>query len=240
MRKSIYWAVLCVAIAPLLPGQGEQRARGADPVVRIDSYSDDSDHLSREKRKQRNKKHNAGVGQPLREPKQNEAYDGVISESHASLPSIPVSQSDVVLVGVVKSAKAYLSEDRDSVYSEFRVNPSEILKASPAGSVTVDESVDIERPGGAVQFPSGKVLHFRDFGEGLPDSGKRYVFFLKALPETEDYLLLTAYELRDRRVVPLDDFEDGETKTQFSQYRNFAEQEFLNLVRHTIDGGASK
>lgn len=62
---------------------------------------------------------------------------------------------------------------------------------------------------------------------GMPQIGQQYVFFLKAIDE--DFDLLTAYEIRDGKVAPL----DGGTPN-FKVYENVSETDFLNTLHQRI------
>jgi hypothetical protein len=67
-------------------------------------------------------------------------------------PALPAAQSDALVIGEVTDAKAFLSEDKTSIYSEFTVNISEVLKNSCSAQLAPGHSVDTERYGGAVSI----------------------------------------------------------------------------------------
>src|SRR5204862_422123 len=92
------------------------------------------------------------------------------------LSSIPTDQSDVVIVGEVNAAHAYLSNDKTGVYSEFTIQVEQILKAPIGISPT---SIVAERLGGAVRFPSGWIIRYEIYNQGMPSVGQRYLLFLR-------------------------------------------------------------
>src|SRR5215475_5547766 len=50
--------------------------------------------------------------------------------SHSPVePALPISQSDMIIIGKVTDAQAYISEDETSIYSEFTVGIEHALKA---------------------------------------------------------------------------------------------------------------
>src|SRR6267142_326874 len=51
------------------------------------------------------------------------------------LPALPVSLSDIIIVGDVLNAQAYLSSDRTGLFSEFTVSIHEVLKATGSDPV---------------------------------------------------------------------------------------------------------
>ncbi len=157
----------------------------------------DPDRLS--KRRRISRKFNKAI-EPL-----NENTDTIVSFEHwaTNLPALPVPQSDVIVVGSVESAKAYLAEDKSSVYSEFILKIDRTLKNGTPTQIDTGRSITVLRNGGRVRFPSGReVLQFTT-GQGMPRAGKTYILFLKA--DTEQNLsILTGYELKAGHMELLD------------------------------------
>jgi hypothetical protein len=171
--------------------------------------------------------------------------------SHAAIePALPTLQSDVIAVGEVAQAEAFLSEDKTNVYSEFTVHVDEILKNNSSMVLTPGAAITTGRSGGAVRFPSGKIIQRGFGGKPFPLVGRKYLFFLKYEKEEQDYPIITAYELRGGLVSPLDGFDiDGtllEAYAQYQQYKGWNEADFLNKVRESIavtangDGGSNQ
>ncbi|HEY9401449.1 MAG TPA: hypothetical protein VIQ24_02055 [Pyrinomonadaceae bacterium] len=169
--------------------------------------------------------------------------------SHAPVePSLPAAQSDAVIIGEVSDAQAYLTEDKTGIYSEFTVRVGEVLKNSTTTPLGSDSSISAIRGGGAVRFPSGKVIRYGQHGKPLPRTGRRYVFFLKYNnDEGQDFKIITAYELRDGQVFPLDGLNlVGRVETAYAAYqkhRGAVEAVFLDEVRDAIarnPGGEAK
>jgi hypothetical protein len=128
----------------------------------------------------------------------------VLAFSHwdAGLPALPVVRSTLVVLGQVADAKAYLSNDKSGVYSEFRISVERVIKNDISSPAFPGQLVTAERWGGRVRFPSGRVLIFGNRGQGVPRAGERYVFFLEG--DAQQYSILTAYGLASARVHPLD------------------------------------
>lgn len=150
-------------------------------------------------------------------------------ERDFGLPALPVSQSEAILLGSVVDAQAYLSNDKTGVYSEFNVAIEEMLKNSVSAPLSIKSIVSMEREGGAVRYPSKDKYVYRISGQGMPRIGKRYVFFLKATEPPQTFEIITAYELRGGRVVPLD------SAQQFDAYKNVEEAVFLNGLRNAVE-----
>jgi hypothetical protein len=132
----------------------------------------------------------------------------------------------VVLIGSVNEAQAFLSEDRTGVYSEFNISVERILKSSDQGSM-LRSVVEVERQGGRVKFASGKVHWYSVDKENMPLVGKRYVFFLDG-DVNGDLQILTAYQLENGKVIPLDDL------PQFRLFDGKDEAEFLNTLQTAV------
>ena len=149
-------------------------------------------------------------------------------------PAFPVS-SDVIVIGAVREAQAYLSEDRTDVYSEVCLSVEEILKADPQYGLRVDSTVTAERSGGAVRFRSGKILRRVNWGRGIPSTGHRYLLFLKDTGDS-GFSIVTGYELRGKGVIPLDGIEgsDDSVYRNYERLRNTSEASLLEAVRKAI------
>lgn len=166
-----------------------------------------------------------------------------LSVSHPQTePAIPAAESDVVVVGEVTSAQAYLSNDKTNVYSEFTVRVADVLKNGSPEALYFGAQIVAERAGGRVRFPSGKVLlRGAPYGKNMPRVEQRYIFFLKQNPEGQDYSIITAYELRSGQVFPLDGSPEGDGKSnQFTEYEKYAgmdETRFISDVRSAIEKG---
>jgi hypothetical protein len=151
------------------------------------------------------------------------------------LPAIPTAQSDVVLIGEITDAQAYLSNDKTGIYSEFTIRAGEVLKNDGEASLYPGSIITAERFGGAVRFASGAIQRYTTSNQRMPLTGRHYVLFLKRTDQEQDFSLITGYELRGQRVVPLDgaNTDEGE-KLPFDNYKGMDASSFLNILRHAI------
>jgi hypothetical protein len=125
------------------------------------------------------------------------------------LSAIPVVESNVIVVGEVTDAKAFLSNDKTGVYSEFSFRISDVLKNAQQTPLASGNTITLERPGGRVKFPSGHISTYFIVGQGMPRVGRQYVLFLTKDEQNADFLILTGYELRAGCVVLLDNPGEG-------------------------------
>lgn len=143
------------------------------------------------------------------------------------MSALPVAQSDAIVVGFVHDARAYLSNNRSVVYSEFSVRVDEILKDAP-NPLNEGQEIVAQRLGGAVIFPSGKVQHYRISKQGFPRTDEKYILFLKS--NGEDYDIITGYAVGSGRVVPL----DRGANLPFASYQGKSVDYFLTEVKQAI------
>ena len=64
-------------------------------------------------------------------------------------------------------------------------------------------------------------MRFLASGEDLPRVGDRYVLFLTTDKQSPNYAILTGYELKDSKAIPLDDA---------PPFRNLPESRELNFI----------
>jgi hypothetical protein len=153
---------------------------------------------------------------------------GAVFDNHdfCALPALPVAQSNVILTAEVLNSGAHLSNDKTGVYSEFNVRVEELLKGT-LPVLSQNRVITISRPGGKVRYPSGVVMNYEVMAQQMPGSGKQYVFFLEAIPDSQDYEIVTGYEIGSGVVKPLDG-------GQFESFRGKNVVEFINTIRDAI------
>lgn len=150
------------------------------------------------------------------------------SDWNLRLPALPVARSAAIFIGTVVEAKAHLSPDKTGVFSEFAFQVESILKNDPHRKVDGGETISVERSGGRVRMPSGKLIVSWTNNQNMPKVGSRYVFFLTHAFETagdtgNDFYLLTGYEFKDGKLLLL----DSSIKPEVLAYKGALESSFL-------------
>lgn len=173
------------------------------------------------KRKARGEKHNKSNWNV--DPDALSDSTVVVDAVDVHLPAFPAKQSAAVVIGTVADAKAYLSNDKTGVYSAFVVVIEEVLK-NP-GNLSVGDSVEAEREGGRVKFPSGRVHLYKVSEQDMPHVGARYVLFLTGTDRESVFEILTGYEIRGASIYPLDEL------PQSRSYENATASNFVNELR---------
>ena len=185
--------------------------------------------LTKERREQKNRRFNKSKrAYELEEQKEGE-YSGTLLETEPS--ALPVA-SDLIVVGSIQRRQPYLSDNITIVYTELAVQIEEILKNNPSSPIDPYHHLVVDREGGAIRMPSGRIWRYLVAGLSIPEVGKRYVLFLQH--ETErDYKLVSGYELTDKTVVPLEDFGDRDA------FLDLTEAQFLDLLKQKISQSQS-
>ena len=182
-------------------------------------------------KKEKQKRHNS-FKWVAKKPQSWKAETLVIPEGNFNFPALPASTSQLIVVGRVTEASAHLSEHKMNVYSEFMVVLSSVLK-TPSREITENSALTIERLGGNVRYPNGQTILFRISGWNMPKIGSEYLFFLNSKNKI-DWEIITAYELTENGIRPLDD------SSQFEALRGKPSIEVLRQVRALISEQWSK
>ncbi|MCA1594721.1 MAG: hypothetical protein LC754_19245 [Acidobacteria bacterium] len=222
------------------PSQGEinnkdqmlERVRESKSRAPIVYYNapEPADPEKRAKRKARNEQHNnsmLGVKGGLNASPNSGDEIVLRTNWEVNTPQIPAAQSDIVVTGEILDANAYISADKNGVYSEFALRVEEILKKNNMCAVSPGAVISVERQGGRVRYPSGRVEWYRIALQGMPLINHRYVLFLKRIDE-DSFSIVTGYELRERHVYALD------SASQFRAFEGTDEAPFLQSVREAI------
>jgi hypothetical protein len=178
------------------------------------------------KRTKRNKRYD-GKGLVARHPYNNTSGVSVNDDRFQALPPLPTSESDVILIADVLSSEAHISNDRLGVYSEFNVQVDKVLKGS-VPTLSQTNLISVSRFGGVVRYPSGHTEVYSIVMQNMPALGKRYLFFLKATDDSDDFQIITGYEIGSAQVLPLD------SNPTFDAFKGKNPTEFLDTVRKAI------
>jgi hypothetical protein len=143
-----------------------------------------------------------------------------------SISPVAGNSKRIILIAVVSSSEAHISNNKRGIFSEFNLTVESVLKTSDQ-SIKAGSLLIADRIGGFVKYPNGQRILFRVNGVNMPEVGSRYLFFVTARKKP-DYLILTAYELTNAGVIPLD------TPAQFLTLEGLTETELQNRVRDLL------
>lgn len=201
-----------------------QEAKQHFPVAEYDE-PELSDPAKNAEKKQKQKRHN-NFKFVAKNPQSWQTESVFIPEGNFDFPALPISASQLIVVGGVREASAHLSEHKMNVYSEFVIVVSSVFK-TPNKALANGSLLTVERLGGHVRYPSGQKVLFRISGWNMPKVGSEYLFFLNSRTKA-DWEIVTAYELTERGVLPLDE------SSQFEALRGTSSLELLRQVRALV------
>ena len=183
-------------------------------------------------RKARNNRHNSvavkdGVKKPkLHENMRSSLFDLPLSHQPVE-PALPIT-SELIAIGTVENAQAFLSTDRTSVYSEITFIVEEVLKGNERLAPGI--KITTERDGGAVRFASGKTLYRGSWGRNFPIVSHRYLIFLNRIEGDDSFSIVTGYDLANNEVVPLDGTGDNNEHETFKSYQTYRHSSVSRLL----------
>ncbi|MGZ8843953.1 MAG: hypothetical protein ACXW18_09850 [Pyrinomonadaceae bacterium] len=215
----------------------KQLEDAAAPTVDFDNPTP-VDRIDKGARKLKNARYDKYGVVPRNPPPQvSEAIGEPELRASDVLSDLPADKSQLVVEAIVSESRAFLSENKAGVYSEFTIIVSKILNAAPGLSVNPGDKIVAERFGGKVKYPSGQVIRFRYAGQGVPMVGKGYLFFLSKVDQ-DNYKLLTAYEIQGNKIHALDSSRvelRGQGHTIFDKHNGEDLETFMVKVRKAID-----
>lgn len=228
-RRPYSQSAASAAQKPSNPGKA-QDAKQHFPVAEYDE-PDLLDPAKNLEKKEKQKRHN-NFKFVAKNPQPWQSESVFIPEGNFDFPALPVSASQLIVVGRVGEARAHLSEHKMNVYSEFAIAVNSVLK-TPNKALTEGSLLTVERLGGNVRYPSGQKVLFRISGWNMPKVGSEYLFFLNSRNKA-DWEIVTAYELTESGVLPLDE------SSQFQALAGTSSLGLLNQVRALIAEQPSK
>ena len=207
-----------------------QEAKQHFPLAEYDE-PDLADPAKNTAKKEKQKRHN-NFKFVAKNPQPWQTESVFIPEGNLDFPALPVRTSQLIVVGRVRDASAHLSEHKMNVYSEFGIAVTSVLKRATE-AITDGSLITVERLGGNVRYPSGQKVLFRISGWNMPKVGSEYLFFLNSRNKA-DWEILTAYELAESGVLPLDE------SSQFQVLKGTSSLDLLRQVRALISAQPSK
>lgn len=244
-------ALFCMALVlvywlPLTPSQAKIRPKsdGSKPVE--DKYRHwpiaelnapaAHDAGQRQMREAKSQRYNLPGEMPLTQIASDEHERLNSRHWWISLPALPAEQSDIVVLGKITQARAYLSGDKTNVYSEFTVQPDEFFKG---GEAAPSQALIAEREGGRVRLLSGTIFRHEIRYQGLPRVGRKYVLFLKRVANAPDYEIITGFEINGGRVAALDGVGSDARMFPFRKFDGYADHDFIRAVREAVKSPVS-
>lgn len=148
------------------------------------------------------------------------------------LPALPVDRSDAIAVGFITGGRAFLSNDKHAIYSEFYLQVEQVLKDGTQ-SINPGAVITTTRFGGIIRFPSGTRYVYKLSLQGWPATGGRYVLFLRK-NQSGDFDIVTGYEFREGMAEPLDGIQGYRVALQLQKYAGTPEPDLLAAIKAAL------
>lgn len=149
------------------------------------------------------------------------------TDKYLSVPAIPIKESELIVIGKVLDAAAYLSDNKKNVYSEFTVQIDEIL-LDTTGKIKKEGSVTVDREGGFVEYANGLKRFHCIAALSMPKVSGKYILFLKNPEKGPNYEIINGYELKDGGVINLT------ASTETRSYFGMDQTVLLSKVRKAL------
>ena len=121
----------------------------------------------------------------------------------------PVFQSafcnaDAVVVGTIKEKSPHFTEDEKFIFTDYHIIVDELLKNNAASPLAPSSLITITRDGGALIL-NNRTFRATQEGFDPPAVSKRYLLFLRFIPESDSYLMYGngTFELAAQEVLAL-------------------------------------
>ena len=204
----------------------------AFPTVDYDE-AEPSDPIKRASTRVKQQRHN-NFSMVAKTPQPHTGEINFTGEDLFDFPGLPVERSDVIVLGEVLAGDSHMSENRRNVFSDFTVKVEKTVKSVIPKTPISGSQISIERIGGNIKYPNGQTVLYRGAGFGAPRVGGRYVFFLSSIPQSNDYTILTGYELSEKGIEPLD------FSPQFEAFRGFDVPTFLSTLDEMLTKSSTR
>lgn len=195
----------------LVQTQTDQKKKQKEPINIDDTLQvvdldgpETLDPEKQERRKKHGKKYDY-TNIPVRIGDVSPGGRGELVNELSITDAFPIDKVPIIIVAEVTGAEAVLSDDKNSVYTEFTLLVQEVLKDDShlkAGDITT-----VERFGGKVKLPSGSIIPVVASGIRMPMVGERYLLFLNRHPLDQSIVIYTGYCLSGDTVTALDYYE---------------------------------
>lgn len=124
-------------------------------------------------------------------------------------PEVPAVQfavcnADSIFIGTLKSKTSQLTADESFIFTDYEMTVEQVVKGTPVAPAQVGADLTVTREGGEILL-NGRIFRARRDDFKAFEVGKRYLLFLRHLPETGAYLAYPngSFELDGDQVIAL-------------------------------------
>lgn len=143
---------------------------------------------------------------------------------------LPAAFSDTIVVGRLKAAQAFQSNDHTAVYTESTIEVEQVSSQQGTHAV-VGANIVLEQIGGTIELPGERVVKHLSKGLGAQfQLGERYAFFLTYVPSGQCYQIVKAWWLNAGKVQAVSTEDLALVANGTSQYQGMPESVFLGIL----------
>ena len=112
--------------------------------------------------------------------------------------------ADVVLIAIPKDMASQLTENKEFIFTDYIAEVEKIIKNNLSSPVSPKSVITVTRPGGKVEI-KGKVVTALDASFKYLELGKRYLLFLRYIPQTGTYQSINqgSFQIEDNELLPM-------------------------------------
>lgn len=131
----------------------------------------------------------------------------------ARFPQDAVCKAEAVVVGTLDDDSPQMTEDESFLFTEYAMSVTEVIKDNAIAPIPQGSNITVVRDGGTGQL-DGRIIRARVEGFKSFTVGKRYLLFLRYIPETGSYLAYAngSFELNANEVIPSGRMPESESR----------------------------
>jgi len=99
-----------------------------------------------------------------------------------------VCKSDAIVVGSFQIKSAHLTDDEKFIYTGYDLSVSNILKNTTDGSISLQKTIEVTRPGGRINL-DGQIVRVEDRSYSPLQKGQDYLLFLRFVPSAGGFMV---------------------------------------------------
>ena len=150
------------------------------------------------------------------------------------LPELPVTMSQVIVIGRVTSITPWLTPGNKTIYSEYGVAVDSVLMNR--SNWKQDTTLDVVQMGGSASLPNGGTVSVttRGLGERI-ETGHTYVFFLIYVPIAESFKFVKTWDVTDGHAVPISGDDVGRARNNTSTVSGLLLQQLVARIQALVN-----
>jgi hypothetical protein len=97
-------------------------------------------------------------------------------------------KADAIVLGSVKNKISHMTDDEISVYTEYPLSITVLLKDNPKMPIQINNLIEVTRPGGVIEL-DGRRIRVEDRTYPFLQVNRSYILFLRFISSTNGYVI---------------------------------------------------